>query len=322
MTSSSWGDLGLEEAEHEHYMVLGHPLVPIAIGVVLVFVIGIVLCNVIPVGVHGHIGAASLIALAVAAGIWTLLWFVDLKRSSTAWGIGAAVIFLLCAMLVVAGASIAASIADRRDAAMLNDIRINAEGEPELPGGQKPGPIASLGFAYIRGMVAESRKRQTILMTLGLDRLTDASALDAAPELMTDCDRFARAKPKVAASDKVFKGLIARFRADLDVKVTDPAVHKAVLKGIDQAIGSNQNQIDRVGGMLQAQLDQAGGLCRLFAQRNWRPQGASFMFTRQADLDAFDRLITPWNKVARDLADLQSQARMRSYSRIDPNWRP
>ena len=316
--ASSWGDLELDD-ELDDAMVFGHPLIVIAAGAAALLLINIVLCSAI--GARGHAGLLTILALASAAAVFAAAWFLDLRRSPTGWSIGAGMAFVFAALLVVAMAMGAVNIADRRDAAMLAAIRINASGEPELPGGERPGPITQIGFDFIRGMLAAARERQANLLALGIDRLTNAAAVEATPQLVTDCDRFARAKPKIAAFDQKFKALADRFRAGLNAKIAQPAMRVAALKGIDDAMGPGFAQVAKVSALLQTQLERAGPLCRLIARRHWQTRGSTFMFTVQADYTEFGRLIEPWNAAVRDIAALQLQARANSGDRIDKDFR-
>lgn len=317
--TSSWGDLGLAE-DLDDAMEFGHPLVAILVGGGAVLLITIL--SSVVIGARGHAGLLFLIGLVAAAAVWGVAWFIDLRRSVVGWSVAAGFVLPLLALLVVAIASAAVFVADRRDAAMLGQIRINAQGEPELPGGVKPGPITRSGMDFVRNMLGAAREREAVLIALGMDRLTDAAAVEATPQLATDCDRFERAKPRILAFDQRFKSLALGFRATLNTRIAEPAARNAALKGIDTALGSGFAKVEKISALLQGQLGRAGGLCRLIARHNWRSQGAQFMFTTQGDYDTFGRLIDPWNDAVREIAAMQSTARAESGDRIDPNFRP
>ena len=298
----------------------GHPVIALLTGIAATAFIGIILCSTLPVDVADHAGAALLVALVVAAIVWAVAWFVDLRRTTIGWGIGAPAAYGMTALVVVALAIAVANVATRLDLAMIDKIRINDKGEPELPPGTRPGPMTRMSMTYLSDTLKERHKRQALLIAgLGMDRLTNAAALTSAPQLLTDCGRFARAKPEIDASDKRITSLAEKYRRDVSAAIREPSLRRQAIDNFDKGFGSGADRLREVNGMLKTELDLAGPLCTLLARRNWRDQGSMFMFTNPGDMREFDRLITPWNDMVRKLQafDTQSNERMRSTGMVD-----
>ncbi len=298
----------------------GHPILAIVLGVAAIGIIGAILCASLSVDISSHAGAALLIALVVAAIAWAIAWFVDLRRTTIGWGIGAAGAYALTALLVVGLALAAATVATSMDIQAMQRIRISAEGKPELPPGERAGPITRRGMAFLGDMLAERHKREALMIAgLGIDRLTDASALVRAPQLLTDCDRFARAKPEIDASDRRIATAAATFRRDLAAAIRDPSLRQQAVTGFDKGFGGSVVKLQAASTLIKTQLDRAVPLCHLLARHNWRDQGPMFMFTSRGDMEAFDRLITPWNDLVRKQQEMraQSDSDMRASGLVD-----
>ena len=201
MVSSSWREEISDDWEAALERPDGRPWLAMATGTIAVLVVTIVALNLVPVEVAAH-GAAALGAVTlVAALVWGVAWFLTLRDATTGWQIGVGAVIWGMALLTVAAAIAWSNIAVRLDIADARRLRVDANGDPYMPPGMHPGPIARTMFDFLHDMTSEQHKRRAEFQVMGMDRLHDAWMVSNTPGILKDCGRFARIEPEIAASD-------------------------------------------------------------------------------------------------------------------------
>ncbi|MDB5680135.1 hypothetical protein [Sphingomonas bacterium] len=327
MTSRAWDDDGLDDGLEDWERDLtrpdGFPLVATLAGSVAIILAAFFAFNFLTIDVIGHVAAVLGVAILVAAVVFAGTWLLTLRHATLGWNVIAggafAGIALMCVVVVLA-IDAAGTQADARTVRL---IKINAQGEPALPPGVKGGPITAAAMDFLRQALVERHSRENFTRGLGLDRLANASAILREPDLVRDCGRFARSAPRIDEMDRALLAKAQAFRARLGAIVKDAGMREALLKGFDDSVGSGSADMRDTNRLTHNLFDQAGPLCTLLSARRWKPMGSMFMFTSAGDLAAFNRSITPWNELIRDLQAVaaRQQARMSESGIVDAQSR-
>ncbi len=313
---SGWGSGMLDELDAELDRSEGYPVAALILGSIFMVIVAVIVFSAVPIDITAHVGAAFAISALVAGAVYGAAWLLTLRHARTGWKIAAGIAYFVLGLMSVATVVGTAKLTERMDIAALDQIHLNDAGEPVGPPGAN-GPVVKMGLAYIRAMIDERNKREALLVAkLGLDRIADASALTMAPELLRDCDRFARAKADLDASDQRYRAIITKFRTSLSAAIKDDGARREALDGMDRAFRENGGQLDEMSAIQHQQLDAAGGLCTLLARRNWHDRGSVFAFTTAGDLAAFDRQIAPWNELVKKQAALSARAKSEQLDRM------
>lgn len=318
MVSASF-DRELEDWEQELDRSDGKPLLAMIGGGIALILLCPALLAFLSFDLMRNALPALAVLLGLAAIVWVAAWFLAMRRAALAWKIGTGLAFGAIAILVIALGVGAAQLAVRRDAAMLRLIHINPAGRPELPPGTVPGPITRRGLVFFGKVMDERHNRDGLFIRLGMDRMASASALTAQPELLRDCDRFARAKPELDAADVRVKAISTQFRAELGDLIPNPAMRREMMVAYDKGAAAEVADTAQSGQLQRMQLDLAGDLCRLLAPRRWRARGTMFEFTSSSELQRYNELIQRWNAGVRGQQDLSLRFRSRlAASGFDP----
>lgn len=301
----------------------GYPLAAMLLGGAFLLVVAIAVLGFSGFDVTAHALPAIAVAIVLAAATWGVAWWLTLRRTAIGWRIGNGVVFAGVAIGAVVIAIGMAAVSVGVDAGMMRMIRINAAGEPELPPGARPGPITRAGMDFLRDMFGEARRRQAAMVALGMDRLADAAADTADPALLRDCGRFARSRGEVDASDHRIAATAQRFRDRITQAVAQPKLRDALVKDFDHGFDTSASDRVEQTRLQHEQFDQAGLLCTFLATHRWQPAGTRFMFSDQASLSGFDRVIGPWNSLVIEQQQLtaRSTARMRATGLVSDETR-
>ncbi|HEX7695265.1 MAG TPA: hypothetical protein VF409_12290 [Sphingomonas sp.] len=309
MVSSSWREEISDDWEAALERPDGRPWLAMATGTIAVLVVTIVALNLVPVEVAAH-GAAALGAVTlVAALVWGVAWFLTLRDATTGWQIGVGAVIWGMALLTVAAAIAWSNIAVRLDIADARRLRVDANGDPYMPPGMHPGPIARTMFDFLHDMTSEQHKRRAEFQVMGMDRLHDAWMVSNTPGILKDCGRFARIEPEIAASDRRIEAAIQRVHVRLGEIVRDEALRAELVKGFDKGVDGNRDNMRRASALERHQLDLGGALCAFLASHRWKAQGNQFMFFSRGDLAGFDKRITDWNDAVKEQNELATEAR-------------
>jgi len=323
MTSTAWDGGGLEDWEHDLTRPDGFPLVAALAGSGVIVLIAMAVFTFVDVDVVSHVATVLGGAMLVAAVVFGAAWVLTLRHATIGWNVVAGGIMAGVALMAVVVALVIAAAATQADARTVRLIRIDARGEPVLPPGVKGGPITAASIDFLRQAIAERRRREDMTRALGLDRLANAGAIQREPELVRDCGRFARSAPRIDEMDRTFLAKAQAFRTRLGGIVKDAGMRDALLKGFDDSMGSSAADMRETNGLTHQLFDQAGPLCTLLSARRWKPMGSLFMFSSRTDLTAFDRLITRWNALVREVQQiaLRQDQRMRATGVVDGRTR-
>ena len=309
--ASSWREEMSDDWEAALERSDGHPWLAMAAGAIAILVVTIAAMNLLPVEVAGH-GAAALGAVTLlAAIIWGVAWFLTLRDATTGWKIAVGAVIWGMALLTVAGAIAWSNIAVRIDIADARRLRVDANGDPYMPPGMRPGPITRAMFDFLHDMTSEQHKRQAEFQVMGMDRLHDAWMVSNTPGILKDCGRFVRAEPEIAASDQRVEAAIRRVHVRLSEVVRDEALRAELIKAFDKGVDSNRDNMRRSSALQRHQLELGGALCAFLASHRWKAQGNQFMFFSQSDLAGFDSRIGAWNDAVNEQNALAADARRR-----------
>lgn len=326
MTTTDWFDDasdGLEDWERDLTRPDGFPLVALLAGSGTIVLVAILAFTFLTIDVVGHVAAVLGVAMLVAALVFGGAWLLTLRHATIGWNVVAGSAFAGVALMTVVVALAIDAAGTQADARTVRLIRINEQGEPALPPGVKGGPITAATMDYLRQAMAERHRREDMTRQLGLDRLANADAIAREPDLVRDCGRFARSAPQIDAMDRSSLAKAQAFRARLSGIFKDPRMREDFLKGFDASMGSSTADLRETNQLTHRLFDQAGPLCTLLAARHWKPMGNMFMFTSQADLNSFDRLIASWNGLIGEIqtVTMRQQGRMRELGIVDGNSR-
>ena len=323
MTFTSWDGDGLEDWERDLTRPDGFPLVAMVLGSVIIILVAMAALSYLPIDVVGHVAGALGVAMLVAAVVFGAAFLLTLRHATLGWKVVAGGVFASVALMCVVVELAIDAAGTQADARAVRLIRINGYGQPELPTGVKGGPITAASMDFMREAIAERHRREDFSRGLGLDRLANASAILREPGLVRDCGRFDRSAPKIDDMDRAFLDKAQAFRTRLSGIVKDARMRDALLKGFDESMGSSAATLRETNQLTHRLFDQAGPLCTLLSARRWKPMANMFMFSSQADLAAFDRLITPWNALIREVQDTvaRQEQRMRDSGIVDSRSR-
>ena len=309
--ASSWREEISDDWEAALERSDGRPWLAMAAGAIAILVVTIAAMNLLPVEVAGH-GAAALGAVTLlAAIIWGVAWFLTLRDATTGWKIAVGAVIWGMALLTVAGAIAWSNIAVRIDIADARRLRVDANGDPYMPPGMRPGPITRAMFDFLHDMTSEQHKRQAEFQVMGMDRLHDAWMVSNTPGILKDCGRFVRTEPEIAASDQRVEAAIRRVHVRLSEVVRDEALRAELIKAFDKGVDSNRDNMRRSSALQRHQLELGGALCAFLASHRWKAQGNQFMFFSQSDLAGFDSRIGAWNDAVNEQNALAADARRR-----------
>jgi len=311
MISTSFQLEALEDWERALERPDGRPLVASIAGSIVVAVLLSTLFELLPIDLLRNRWLGLALATGIALTTWAIGWMVTLRQTTPAWKVGSALAYGATALMVLAWSIGNAQFAVRRDAAMLQTIRIDAMGHPQLPFGVRPGPIARRGLIFFGEVMGERHYRDDLFVKLGMDRIVSAPALDARPGLLRDCGRFARGKSALDASGIRVKHISTRFRAALVDLIPDQALRGQMLASFDKGDLTQAADTLRSDQLQRAQLDLAGDLCRLLGAHRWHERNSAFEFTGAADLQRYDTLIQHWNDGVRGQQELAARFRSR-----------
>lgn len=309
--ASSWREEISDDWEAALERSDGRPWLAMAAGTIAVLVVTIVAMNLVPVEIATH-GASALGAVTLLAAIvWGVAWFLTLRDATTGWKIGVGAVIWGMALLTVAGAIAWSNIAVRIDVADARRLRIDANGDPYMPPGMRPGPITRTMFDFLHDMTSEQHKRRAEFQVMGMDRLHDAWMVSNTPGILKDCGRFARIEPEIAASDRRIEAAIRHVHVRLGDVVHDEALRAELIKGFDKGVDGNRDNMRRSSALERRQLELGGALCGFLASHRWKAQGNQFMFFSRSDLAGFDKRITDWNDAVNEQNSLAADAHRR-----------
>jgi hypothetical protein len=263
----------------------GHPLIATIIGTVLILL-----------SINGHekpptdaaetIGYLAGRAVGGALLIWVLAYFITIRRASMAWKIGSFVIFLLASSFAALAVMGQGYMALREDLRGLAGMRVSNDGDVTLSDDpQKRGPVMKLMADYLADMSAEGKAMETRLSALGFPMLADPEGLQRNPKLLSDCGKLAQGKAVVAESTQKGKARIAALGPQIDALDVPESLRSGLRAGIDKAGGPAV--MDRQQQLLGTMIDEQGVICTILARRHWQASNGQFLFTSQADLNAF-----------------------------------
>ena len=253
---------------------------------------------------------------AAAACVWAVAWLITLRHVSglMKW----AVFIFLCGTGMGAAhlGNLVAGQQIRSDLRTLMEMELDRDGFPRFPArAEARGPISKLYVAFVREIGEGQRALDAEAERAGIRLLADAAALRANPKILSDCTRIAGVKQ--AAHDMIERRR-ARFKAlAAALQATDyPAAFK---RGFVEGMTGDDSdadltELESIQGRI---LDATQGACTVLARRRWVPQGPIFIFSNEADLEAFSAFGQRQNEGAARLQRLQaaSRARLRESQR-------
>ncbi len=257
-------------------------------------------------------GGAALVSVAA----WGVAWLITLRRSGIAWMAGALVAFLAVAAAGVLFWMSNATADARLDMETLRKIRVDSKGVPQLTNADAHiGPLTRRGLAYVRAVMAERKRRDTMLSALHGDEFHYQSTFAQHPDYLDDCMRFTRAKAEIDRSDRAVANLAAAFRRDLAAGIGDDGLRGETLASFDRGWGASRADTAQMSGFIKMQLDHTTGMCTILARRNWRAMGPFVAFTKPSDTVEINAIVAKANAVVE-----QSRAlRGRAIDRINKN---
>jgi hypothetical protein len=300
MTAGSWEDQ-LTDWEDDLDRPDGHPLVAMGLGVAVIIALSLVAYAAIPVDVMRYLAATLGVATLLAAAVWGACWFLTARFAAAVWQFVLGAVFWLTALVMVAFAIGGNAVSLRMDIATMQRIRLDRHGDPAVPRGSAAGPVTKRTMAFYREFLAQDHIRNVLYLKLGTDRFTQTWAVMNEPSLLTDCERFPRAAPQLAAINAKIVAAIGRFRGDVGTLVTEQALQKQVLVWVDQAFPTSGPRYDTQVAMAREQLDLAARMCGVLGRHHWRQENNGFGFTSDADYREYDALAARWDTVVRDL---------------------
>ncbi|QDZ06076.1 hypothetical protein FPZ24_00155 [Sphingomonas panacisoli] len=300
MTSASWED-ELTDWEDELDRPDGHPLIATALGVAVIIAVASIAYGTIAVDVRTHIYAALGIATLVAGLVWGVAWFLTVRFAAAIWQFATGAIFWLTALMMVLFALGGNAISLRQDIATMQMIRIDQTGAPAVPSGSPAGPVTKRTMAFYREFLKQDHVRNVIYLRLGIDRIGQTWAVPNQPSLLTDCDRFPRAAPQLAAINATVITAVGRFRGDLRTLIAEPALQTDVFGWVDQTFPTSGPRYQQRIAQAREQLDLAAKMCGILGRHRWKRQGDGFGFTSEADYREYGVVATRWDQLMRDM---------------------
>jgi hypothetical protein len=263
----------------------GHPLIATIIGTVLIL-LSINGQEKPPADAAETIGYLLGRAVGGALLIWVLAYFITIRRAGLGWKIGSFLIFLLASSIAALAVIGQSNIALREDLRGLANMKLLDNGEVALaddPG--KRGPVMKLMSDYLADMSAEGKAMDARLDALGFSTLADPVALHRNPKILSDCGKLAQGKAIVAESARNGRARIAALGPQIDALDVPENMRSGLRAGLNQANATSL--LGRQEALLTSLVDEQGAICTVLARRRWQPSKGQFLFTSQADLDAF-----------------------------------
>lgn len=294
-----------EDAYDEDEWNEGHPFAATLIGVVLLvgggyFSLPYLPPLALPVTMAG--------AMVVALALWGIGYLITIRRATANWKLMSFLVLLAAAAGVGYTATYLHEQRIKNDARTLAEMRIGPDGFPVFtPGAENRGPISKLYIAFIREMTDGQKALDEDARKAGLQFLSNASALHASPALLANCGVIAKLKVK---SHDLIERRRTGFRAF--AKAIDDTDYPEVYKReIRRSMTTDKTDADLVElDQIQDRIfDAALGACNILARRRWVPQGPVFMFTNNADLEAFSAFGQQQNQASAELQRHNFEAR-------------
>lgn len=268
--------------EDEDYKGPGHPLVATIICAILMFAsVGA------PQIAEAGQGAAYAVGRALGGTLilWTIAYFITIKRASIGWKVGSFMILLLIGTLTTLYSMGQNNIAVRDDLRTLTQLQFKEDDVTLPPGSASRGPVSAMFVEYFNGMAADGRAMEARLSALGIERLANADALRRDPAILSDCGKIATGKAAVADSFASGKARIAGLGPKIDALAVPDQLRKGLREGLLKNNGAQL--LDQQRALIDSMIDEQVGICKVLARRHWTPSNGNFMFTSNADLAAF-----------------------------------
>jgi hypothetical protein len=298
--ASSWEDQ-LTDWEDELDRPDGHPLIALALGVAVIIAMALIAYGSIAVDVQTHLYPALGIATAIAALVWGVAWFLTVRFAAAIWQFATGAVFWLTALMMVVFAMGGNAISLRQDIATMQAIRIDRHGDPAIPRNGVAGPVTKRTMAFYREFLKQDHIRNVIYLKLGIDRIGQTWAVLNEPSLLTDCDRFPRAAPQIAAVNANVAAAVGRFRGDLRSLIAEPALQTQVFGWVDLTFPTSGQRYQAQIAQAREQLDLAAKLCGVLGRHHWQRQGDGFGFTSESDYREYGALATRWDRLMGDM---------------------
>lgn len=249
-------------------------------------------------------------AMVVAGLLWGLAYLITIRHATANWKLLSFMLLLITAAGVGYTATWIAEQRIKADLRTLMEMELDRDGFPRFaPGAENRGPISKLYIAFVHELVDGQHALDAEAEKAGIRLLADASALKANPKLLSDCTKVATVKQ---AANAMLERRRTRFK-DLVQALQHTDYPMAYKRGIIEGLTGDDTDDNLVQmESLQARiLDAAQGACTVLARRRWIPQGPVFMFTNNADLEAFSAWGQRQNEANAELQRLQAASRVR-----------
>jgi hypothetical protein len=248
--------------------------------------------------------------MVVAGLLWGLAYLITIRRATANWKLLSFMLLLITAAGVGYTATWIAEQRIKTDLRTLMEMELDRDGFPRFPAGaENRGPISKLYVAFVRELIDGQHALDAEAEKAGVRLLADASALKANPRILSDCAKVAAVKQSANAMLERrrtrFKDLVQALQ-----RTDYPAAFKrGIIEGLTgDDTDDNIVQMQSIQGRI---LDAAQGACTVLARRRWVPEGPVFMFTNDADLEAFSAWGQRQNEAAAELQRLQTASRIR-----------
>lgn len=139
-------------------------------------------------------GAAYAVGRALGGTLilWTIAYFVTIRRASIGWEVGSFMILLLIGTLTTLYSMGQNNIAVRDDLRTLTLLQFKEDDVTLPPGSAARGPVSAMFVEYFNGMAADGRALEARLSALGIERLAMPTRCAATPR---SCPIAARSPP-------------------------------------------------------------------------------------------------------------------------------
>jgi hypothetical protein len=149
------------------------------------------------------------------------------------------------------------------------------------------GPVVEAGLVEADALTADVDKE---IARVDIEALFQPRALKAPGGYGKVRAEIARRRGLVQRSVTEGAAIAARIRTRMGATIRDPGRRDDALKGFDAGVAERQARTVPFLELQEKMFVNAEAQIALLERVSWQPEGGMFAFTRQSDLDAFNRL--------------------------------
>ena len=255
----------------------GHPAIATAICLLVIFAIAVTQ------GLSERsftVWTGLFVATGCAILLWIPAWLITIRHSGWGWRLGSLAIIWAVALLASLWAVRSANAALRYDRTMLDEIKWTPA-KIILPEYPDRGLLSRAAIKLVNSFNEEKKKRQDLVTRLQPEGIGNVDAIARYPDILTDCDRFLRARPVLAASAKRTVDSTARFRAEVEASAIQPAYKKTFIADLDRRFAQQAPNSAAILRIVDEQLELTGHACTILARHHWQARGRSILYNGQ-----------------------------------------